>query len=144
VLRPVHELKAFAKVDLAPGESRTLTFALDARDLSYWHPGLRRWVVGGGRTVVEVGASSRDIRGTAEVAVTGEPLWGRLSAADTLTEWLAHPVGAPIVQARLDGVELDPMMVPMMGEMPMRVLAGFGMAGFDTAELEAMVAQAAA
>jgi beta-glucosidase len=144
VLRPVHELKAFAKVDLAPGEHRTLTFRLDARDLSYWHPGLRRWVVGGGRTVIEVGASSRDIRGTAEVAVTGEPLWGTLSAADTLTEWLAHPVGAPIVQARLDGVELDPMMVPMMGEMPMRVLAGFGMAGFDTAELEAMVAQAAA
>jgi beta-glucosidase len=144
VLRPVHELKAFAKVDLAPGEHRTLTFRLDARDLSYWHPGLRRWVVGGGRTVIEVGASSRDIRGTAEVAVTGEPLWGTLSAADTLTEWLAHPVGAPIVQARLDGVELDPMMVPMLGEMPMRVLAGFGMAGFDTAELEAMVAQAAA
>ena len=36
VARPVRELKAFAKVDLAPGESSAVTFRLAARDLSYW------------------------------------------------------------------------------------------------------------
>jgi beta-glucosidase len=143
VARPVHELKAFGKVELAPGESRTLTFTLSARDLSFWHPELRRWVVGGGRTVIEVGASSRDVRGTAEVTVTGEPLWGTLSADSTLSEWLAHPAGAPVVEARMAGIEMDPMMVPMMGDMPMRVLASFGMAGFDAAGLAEMVTQAA-
>jgi len=65
VLRPERELKAFAKVDLDPGESRELTFDLTARDLSYWHPVLRRWVVEGGEFVVSVGGSSRDLRGSA-------------------------------------------------------------------------------
>ncbi|HEY0186634.1 MAG TPA: glycoside hydrolase family 3 C-terminal domain-containing protein [Cellulomonas sp.] len=144
VTRPVHELKAFGKVELAPGASQTLTFTLSARDLSYWHPVLRRWVVGGGRTVVEVGASSRDLRGTVEVAVVGEPLWGTLSGDDTLSDWLAHPAGGPLVRTRMDGVAVDPGLVPMMGDMPMRVLAGFGMAGFDLDGLAEMVAQAAA
>ena len=35
VARPVRELKAFAKVDLGPGESNVVMFRLSARDLSY-------------------------------------------------------------------------------------------------------------
>jgi beta-glucosidase len=143
VLRPTRELKAFRKVALEPGESRTLTFTLDARDLSYWHPTLRRWVVGGGRTVVEVGASSRDIRGTVEVAVAGEPLWGELSGDSTVNEWLAHPVGREVLGTGFGEAtaQLDATMLAMMGDMPMRVAAGFGMAGFDLATLDDLVAQ---
>ncbi|VTR78378.1 glycoside hydrolase family 3 C-terminal domain-containing protein [Cellulomonas hominis] len=143
VLRPTRELKAFGKVALEPGESRTLTFTLHARDLSYWHPALRRWVVGGGRTVVEVGASSRDIRGTVEVAVTGEPLWGDLSADSTVHEWLAHPRGREVLGTGFSDAtaQLDPTMLAMMGDMPMRVVAGFGMAGFDLTTLDDLVAQ---
>jgi beta-glucosidase len=143
VLRPTRELKAFGKVTLEPGESRTLTFTLGARDLSYWHPALRRWVVGGGRTVVEVGASSRDIRGTVEVAVTGEPLWGELSADSTVHEWLAHPRGREVLGTGFSDAtaQLDPTMLAMMGDMPMRVVAGFGMAGFDLTTLDDLVAQ---
>lgn len=146
VLRPTRELKAFAKVTLEPGESRTLTFTLDARDLSYWHPALRRWAVGGGRTVIEVGASSRDIRGTAEVTVTGESLHGTLSADSTVNEWLAHPRGAELLGAAFGEATaaLDPTMLAMMGDMPMRVVASFGMGGFDLDGLDALVAQAAA
>ncbi|WP_454049998.1 aryl-beta-d-glycosidase [Cellulomonas sp. Marseille-Q8402] len=146
VLRPTRELKAFAKVALEPGESRTLTFTLGSRDLAYWHPALRRWVVGGGRTVVEVGASSRDIRGTAEVTVTGEPLFGTLSADSTVTEWLAHPVGKRVLGAEFESATaaLDPTMLAMLGDMPMRVIASFGMGGFDEAGLSRMVAEAAA
>ncbi|HEY0217443.1 MAG TPA: glycoside hydrolase family 3 C-terminal domain-containing protein [Cellulomonas sp.] len=143
VQRPVHELKAFGKVDLAPGESRTLVFRLSARDLSSWHPALRRWVVGGGRTVIEVGASSRDVRATAEVTVTGEPLWGTLTGDATLTEWREHPVGGPLVEAVMAGAHVDPMMVPMMGDMPLRVLASFGMAGITQDTLAQLVTQAA-
>ncbi|NKY09040.1 glycoside hydrolase family 3 C-terminal domain-containing protein [Cellulomonas hominis] len=143
VLRPVRELKAFAKVTLEPGASRTLTFTLGARDLSYWHPGLRRWVVGGGRTVVEVGASSRDIRGTAEVAVAGEPLWGDLTADGTVNEWLAHPVGKELLGSAFGEAtaRLDATMLAMMGDMPMRVVASFGMGGFDLDGLDALVAR---
>ncbi|RMI14009.1 glycoside hydrolase family 3 C-terminal domain-containing protein [Cellulomonas triticagri] len=145
VLRPTRELKAFAKVALAPGESRALTFDLDARDLSYWHPGLHRWVVGGGRTVVEVGASSRDIRGTAEVEVAGEPLFGPLSAESTVTEWLAHPTGSAVLGAAFGEATaaLDDTMLAMLGDMPMRVIASFGMGGFDADGLDRMVAEVA-
>ncbi|MEN1976241.1 aryl-beta-d-glycosidase [Cellulomonas sp. P4] len=146
VVRPTRELKAFAKVALEPGESRTVAVTLGARDLSYWHPGLRRWVVGGGRTVVEVGASSRDVRGTAEVAVTGEPLWSEVTADSTVNEWLAHPVGARLLGPELTSAtaDLDPGMLAMIGDMPVRVVVGFGMAGFDLARLDALVAEARA
>lgn len=146
VLRPTRELKAFAKVALEPGESRTLSFTLTARDLSYWHPGLRRWVVGGGRTVVEVAASSRDVRGTVEVQVTGEPVWGTLTADSTVTEWREHPVGQRLLGAAFADAtaELDPTMLAMLGDMPMRVIASFGMAGMDAGTLDRLVAEAAA
>lgn len=143
VLRPVRELKAFGKVVLVPGEARTLTFTLTGRDLSYWHPALRRWVVGGGRTVVEVGASSRDIRGRAEVAVTGEPLWRDLTADSTVNEWLAHPVGSGLLSEAFGGgapADVDPTMLAMMGDMPLRVLAGFGMGGLDLPTADRLLA----
>jgi beta-glucosidase len=146
VQRPTRELKAFAKVALEPGASRTLAFTLSARDLSYWHPGLHRWVVGGGRTVVEVGSSSRDVRGTVEVAVTGEPLWGDLTGDSTVTEWLAHPVGARVLGTSFGEAtaQLDDTMLAMLGDMPMRVIASFGMGGFDDDGLAAMVDEVAA
>ena len=40
IVRPVRELKAFEKVLLKPGESREITFTLDARDLSFYNDNL--------------------------------------------------------------------------------------------------------
>ena len=37
------ELKGFAKVELQPGETKTVEFALTARDLSFYHEGLGDW-----------------------------------------------------------------------------------------------------
>lgn len=37
--RPVQELKGFAKVELAPGESRTVEIVLSPRAFAYWNPG---------------------------------------------------------------------------------------------------------
>ena len=41
VSRPVQELKGFAKVELAPGESRTVEITLPSRAFAYWNPGGR-------------------------------------------------------------------------------------------------------
>ncbi|MBT0995088.1 glycoside hydrolase family 3 C-terminal domain-containing protein [Cellulomonas sp. DKR-3] len=146
VLRPVRELKAFAKVTLAPGESREIALTLTARDLSYWHPGLRRWVVGGGEMVVEVGASSRDVRTTSRVDVVGEPLWGELGVMSTIAEWLAHPVGARLAAPYLtlpEGApEPDESMQAMIQQMPIKVLLDFGFAPLDRDGLDALVAAA--
>ena len=60
--RPPKELKGFAKIDLAPGESKEVTFTLDARALSFYDPYAKRWVAEPGEFEILVGASSRDIR----------------------------------------------------------------------------------
>ena len=42
--RPVKELKGFQRVNLAPGEKRTLSFTLDAHSLRMWDERMRRLV----------------------------------------------------------------------------------------------------
>lgn len=146
VLRPVRELAAFTKVALAAGERREVAFTLTARDLAYWHPGLRRWVVEGGEFVVEVGASSRDVRGEVHVDVVGEPLWGELTEMSTIAEWLAHPVGAALAGPYLalpEGApEPDDSMQAMIQQMPIKVLLDFGFAPLTREDLDALVAAA--
>jgi beta-glucosidase len=60
--RPVHELKDFGKVKLAPNETRKVTFELDERAFAVFDVGLRDWVVEAtSQFQIEVGSSSRDI-----------------------------------------------------------------------------------
>jgi beta-glucosidase len=61
VARPVMELKGFARVRLAPGEEREVTFRLGPADLEMLDRDLRR-VVEPGTFRILVGASSKDIR----------------------------------------------------------------------------------
>jgi beta-glucosidase len=60
--RPIHELKGFQRVDLQPGETKTVTFTLDRAALSYWSPEKKDWVADPGTFEIQIGASSRDIR----------------------------------------------------------------------------------
>ncbi len=60
--RPVHELKGFVKTPLEPGETRRVTLTIPAEDLRYWNPARGCWVLDEDEIVVEVAASSRDIR----------------------------------------------------------------------------------
>ena len=61
VARPVRELKGFARIDLAAGESREVAFTIAPDLLAFIGPGLKP-VVEPGTTRVLVGASSQDIR----------------------------------------------------------------------------------
>lgn len=65
--RPPQELKAFAKVALAPGESVMVDFELHERDFAFYDPGVRRWVAEPGVFRIRVGSSARDIRAEAEL-----------------------------------------------------------------------------
>jgi beta-glucosidase len=67
--RPDKELKGFAKVRLEPGEERAVSIVLEPRAFQTWHPG-GGWVAEPGDFEVVVGASSRDVRGTARVRLT--------------------------------------------------------------------------
>ena len=71
VFRPEEELKGFAKVQLEPGESKTVTIPLDDKAFRYFNVKTNRWEVEGGTYELRVGASATDIRLTATVTVAG-------------------------------------------------------------------------
>lgn len=60
--RPVKELKAFDKVFLNKGETKTVQFELDKDAFSFYDPAKHGWVIEPGKFNVLIGSSSVDIR----------------------------------------------------------------------------------
>ena len=60
--RPEKELKKFVKIELNPGEEKTVSFKLESNDFSYFDSKRNMWIAESGDYVISVGASSRDIR----------------------------------------------------------------------------------
>ena len=58
VRRPFEELKGFARVQLAAGETRQVSIPLDRRSFAYWDTGKHDWTVDAGSFVIRVGDSS--------------------------------------------------------------------------------------
>lgn len=61
IVRPVKELKDFAKIKLKSGESRTIKFIIDKEKLSFYNQKLK-WVAETGDFDLMIGSSSEDIR----------------------------------------------------------------------------------
>jgi beta-glucosidase len=69
VIRPYKELKGFEKVELLPGEQKTVTFALDKRAFAFYDTALNDWRVESGDFEILIGKSSADITAAATVRV---------------------------------------------------------------------------
>ena len=63
VLRPAKELKHFAKVALAPGEEKNVTFTLTPDDLKFYDEASTAWKYEPGTFKAYICASSTDVRG---------------------------------------------------------------------------------
>jgi beta-glucosidase len=61
--RPVKELKGFEKINLKPGEEKTVSFKIDKVALSFFDNKKHDWVAEPGDFEVLIGASSSDIKG---------------------------------------------------------------------------------
>ena len=152
VARPVRELKAFAKVDLGPGQSTVVAFALTARDLSWWSTRHHDWVLEAGQFELAVGASSRDLRLTTTVDVAAPPPPVTLDAMATLQEWLADPTGAALLhkavgtddQGRPKGILGNTELLPVIGNFPISTLAAFPGLGFTHDLIHALTDQISA
>jgi beta-glucosidase len=147
VTRPVRELKGFVKLDLAPGESGTATFELTARDLSFWSETVHGWVLEEGEFRISVGPSSRDLPLGEVVHVEAPRAAAALGPMSSLEEWLADPTGAAALHevlgtrddGRLAGMLGDEELQRVVGNFPMRSLAGFPNITLDHATLDEVV-----
>ena len=66
---PAKELKAFDRVTLAAGETKTVTLEIPVKDLRYWNVDKNAWDLEHGKLVLLLGAASDDIRQKAEVTI---------------------------------------------------------------------------
>lgn len=155
VRRPVRELKDFDKVFLAPGEEKELRFTLDKRSFAYYEPRIHDWFVESGKFFVEIGASSRDIRLSGEVHVTGTvelPIhYTRQSTVGDLmkssrgrvffTQMMAARRGhaeAAMEDNKNMGEGSEKMVQTMMSEMPLGALVTYGAMTFE--QLDGLIA----
>ena len=140
VIRPVKELKGFEKVELAPGETKTVTFTLDKRAFAYWNTQLHDWHVETGEFRILIGKSSRDIQ--LEAAVTVEstvkvPVHYTMDTTfgDLMKDEKAMQIIAPMMQLNIGGQQNESdaaaeaisreMMEAMMKYMPIRGILSF-------------------
>ncbi|ALX66316.1 glycoside hydrolase family 3 C-terminal domain-containing protein [Microbacterium sp. XT11] len=157
VQRAPRELKAFASVALAAGETRTVDLVIRRQDLAYWDIRVDRFVVEGGEYTVHVAASSRDIRSSARVTVQGDEVRLPLTMNSSIGDVVAHPVAGPIVMGALGGLmgELtgadssaasmmpnDEAMQKMMASFPIGRLVGFPGIDATYEQIEQLLAEA--
>ena len=149
--RPVKELKGFAKVELAPGETRTVSLAVDARSLSYYSEALGDWFAPSGKYALLLGDASDHLTAQAELSfTTKKSLPMEVDASMTLGELLAHPKTAPLIRNLLaqgsgqDNGELsaidgnDEMVKAMLRFMPLKSMISFGR--LDDGQLQELLA----
>jgi beta-glucosidase len=129
VRRPERELRAFAKVTLAPGQVRTVAFVLDRRAFAYWDVGEGGWRVAAGPYRLQVAADAAHVVREATVELAGDPVATQLSLESSVGEWLAHPVVGPALREEIvaatspeqaRAVEQDAEAMMMVRSMPMR------------------------
>lgn len=146
VQRPVRELKGFRKIGLMPGEEKEITFQLDKRAFAYYEEKIHDWFIESGDFQIEIGASSRDIRLSADVQVNSSvqlPVhYSRQSIIGDLTKTVK---GQAMLSRMMSGFEKftggesaedvagnlgegsERMMQAMMMEMPLVAICTYGM-----------------
>ncbi|MBN1219868.1 MAG: glycoside hydrolase family 3 C-terminal domain-containing protein [Anaerolineae bacterium] len=97
LVRPQKELKGFAKVELQPGETKTISIPLDFRAFAYYHPKYKAWITEAGEFDILIAASAADIRQILTVTLESTlKLPCILDKESTIREWLADPRGQAV------------------------------------------------
>lgn len=99
LVRPEKELKGFAKVDLQPGETKTVSIRLDLRAFAYYHPEYKQWITEDGDFDLLIAASAADIRQTLTVRLEStQSLPCILDKESTVREWMADLRGRAVLE----------------------------------------------
>lgn len=159
VIRPVKELRDFAKVELAPGETKTVSFTLGKRAFAYYSVKLHDWHVETGEFDIMIGQSSRDIVLTKTVTVESTVKIPFVYTTDTtMGDVMKDPRAVEIVKILIEKQDLfesensdsesgvaseaisDEMNAAMAQYMPLRGSVNFG-GKVTMAEVQALVDQ---
>ena len=113
-MRPLKELKGFAKIELQPGETQTVTFEINEDSLAYYDDGLRRWVAEPGIFELFIGGSSHDLQVAAKFELVGGPEGildksARLHVGLPLEELLMDEDGRAVLEKHLGAMLDNPM-----------------------------------
>ncbi len=136
VSRPPRELKGFASVEIPAGQTAQVEVHVPRAALAVWDLRTDSWWVEGGQYLVQVGASSRDLRTSRTVPVAGDPVPAPLTRESSLAEVLADRHAAPLVAQAVaqlaatvpeaGGLLQDEEMMTLMSSFPVGRLPGFG------------------
>ena len=145
VIRPVKELRDFAKVELAPGETKTVSFTVGKRAFAYYSVKLHDWHVETGEFDIMIGQSSRDIVLTKTVTVESTVKLPFVYTTDTtMGDVMKDPRAVEIVKILIEKQDLfesensdsesgvaseaisDEMNAAMAQYMPLRGSVNFG------------------
>jgi beta-glucosidase len=106
--QPIAQLRAFRRVHLAPGESRTVRLTVRATDLAHWDVTRSREVVERAVHDLLVGSSLTDIRQRASVFVRGERIPPRDLSQVTRAENFDRYAGVVLVdESKVDGTTVE-------------------------------------
>lgn len=146
VRRPHKELKAFAKLALEPGETKTASFELDRASLAFWDDARHAWVAEAGSFELLAGSSSQDIRSTATFELTTTAVFGgpprqkrRLSINSAVSELMADDEARIVLERHLPQFA-ENAQLGMVGGMALSQIAGFDPEHFPEELLRAIAA----
>ena len=124
---PVRELRGFAKVPLAAGESRRVSIELDARAFQHWDISQQRWITEPGDYEIQVGRSAEHIVLSHSLHLAGERETPKLGLESPISDWMQHPLTGPLLRRAAGGTpsEGGTSVLDMVASMPMRRLLRF-------------------
>jgi beta-glucosidase len=130
-MRPDKELKAFAKVELGPGETREVKLSLEERDFMVYDLERQTWRIEGGSYQILVGGSSADLPVSLTLKVIADPRLSRrtFTKLSPLTYFLQDPRGRELVEQFVSGTPLAGWLEAgdeMLTSIPIGKLAIFG------------------
>lgn len=154
MIRPEKELKGFEKVELQPGEEKTVSFTLNNRSFAYYNVELKDWHVETGEFEILVGKSSREIVLQDNIFVQSTTIIKKTVYRNTLLgDIFADRMLAPIAKELMEKALKDSpfasmaegdsdaseMMDAMLNYMPLRALVNFSAGAFTEEMLSEII-----
>jgi beta-glucosidase len=150
VNRPEKELKGFEKIQLEPGEEKTVIFTLDKRAFAYYNTEIKDWYVESGEFELLIGKSSKDIILKEKVKVNStKTIRKKFHRNSTIGDLMEDPVGSRILKELMqdqiseifpvDEHRNEELVLSMMKYLPLRGLINFGRGQFTEEMLEELL-----